>query len=144
MAVVYCLPRKLTPKAFSTEKRGEKFPIFLLSFFFFLIFLSREQDNAYRRCRRRDVAAAISLCRRGYDAVANESAADAVCSYVRSRHVTGGPFAGTVYYTVFLEQQPKCGHEYTNANSKLLVLKIVVIKRFFFFFLQDNKCFFSI
>lgn len=128
--MVYCLPRKLTPKAFSTEKRGEKFPIFY--FLFFFLFFSREQDNAYRRCRRRDVAAAISLCRRGYDAVANESAADAVCSYVRSRHVTGGPFAGTVYYTVFLEQQPKCGHEYTNANSKLLVLKIVVIKRFFF------------
>jgi len=85
MAMVYCLPRKLTPKAFSTGKHGEKFPIF--SCFFFLVFLSREQDNAYRRCRRRGCCD-FAVCR-DYDAVANESAADAVCSYALSTSQAG-------------------------------------------------------
>lgn len=129
MAVVYCLPRKLTPKAFSTEKRGEKFPIFFFFLFFFLFF-SRE-SKITPTVVAADVAAAISP--RGYDVVANESVADAVCSYVRSQHVTGGLFAGTVYHTLFLERQPKRGHKSTNANSKSSVLKTMVVKCFFFF-----------
>lgn len=99
-------------KPFQRESTEKSFLFF--SFFFFLVFLSREQDNAYRRCRRRGCRDFAVCC--DYDAVANESAADAVCSYVRSQHVTGGPFAGTVYYTLFLERQTECGHKSTNVN----------------------------
>lgn len=68
MAVVYCLPRKLTPKAFSTESAEESSFPFFPPFFY-------KQNNA---CRGSDFAFAYS-----YDAVANESAADAVCRYAR-------------------------------------------------------------
>lgn len=93
MVVVYCLPRKLTPKAFSTGKHGGKFAFFL----FFLFF--NKQDNAYLAAASDDNdddvdaisrVAPRTLRRR---AVANESAADAVCSSrVRPQHLTGKPF----------------------------------------------------
>lgn len=110
-------------------KARRKVSYFFLFLFFFLFF-SRE-SKITPTVIAADVAAAISP--RGYDVVANESVADAVCSYVRSHHVTGGPFAGTVYHTLFLERHPKRGHKSTNANSKSSILKTMVVKCFFFF-----------
>lgn len=58
MAMVYCLPRKLTPKAFSTGKHREKFPIFSCFFFLFFSRVSKITPTVVAA----DVAAAISPC----------------------------------------------------------------------------------
>jgi len=84
MAVVYCLPRKLTPKAFSTESAEENF--FLFSFFFY------KQDNA---CRGSDFVFSVTM-RLQMKAPQMQFAFS-----IRSQHVTDEPFTGTAYFMLF-------------------------------------------
>lgn len=82
-------------KPFQRKSAEKSFLFYFFFYFFFLVFLSREQDNAYP-----SLPPTWLRFRRGYDAVANESAADAVCSYVRSQHVTRTICRNSLLYAI--------------------------------------------
>jgi len=114
MAVVYCLPRKLTPKAFSAESAEES------SFLFFPPFFLKKRDNA---CHGSDFAFAVTM-RLQMKAPQMQFAV-----MLASQRVTDEPFTGTAYFMLFSRGTAPN----TSATPRIQIgLTERVIRRFFF------------